>query len=420
MQPGRLPIDQNRIRVSGGVSDSGPEIILPLSVNADLGLDVHVTNGGSGGTASTYGASFPTIGTAVGAEYGGNMVALNEDSSGNLLVNVAAGGTAGTQYTDGGTPPTHPIGNALVWNNSGTWEAVSAAEPLPVTASLSLSNYALETGGNLATTATNTTNLTLAQGSTTSGQVGNLTLTATTTSAPTYTTAKSNPLSTDTAGNLRVSVLNTPAVTLASTTITGSVAVTGTFYQTTQPVSGTFYQTTQPVSLATNTPTLQSGSTTAVTQTTASNLLAEAYLFDYTGNGIHSTSNALNVSANITGGSIANTSFAVTNAGTFAAQAAQSGSWTVGTTSAAINVGQTTVSTSAVQVSASSTVPTNGILIGGLSANSASIFVGGSGVTTSNGVELLPGSSLPFTCNLNTLYIISAASTTDKIWYNVT
>jgi hypothetical protein len=33
-----------------------------------------------------------------------------------------------------------------------------------------------------------------------------------------------------------------------------SLAVTGTFWQTTQPVSGTFWQTTQPVSLATNTP----------------------------------------------------------------------------------------------------------------------------------------------------------------------
>lgn len=40
------------------------------------------------------------------------------------------------------------------------------------------------------------------------------------------------------------------------------------------PVSGTFFQTTQPVSLATNTPTLQPGSTTAVTQSTASNLNA--------------------------------------------------------------------------------------------------------------------------------------------------
>lgn len=69
-------------------------------------------------------------------------------------------------------------------------------------------------------------------------------------------------ISTDTAGDVNVNVLNTPAVTLASTTITGSVAVTGTFWQATQPVSGTvavsgsvavtgtFFQATQPVSIA--------------------------------------------------------------------------------------------------------------------------------------------------------------------------
>ena len=87
---------------------------------------------------------------------------------------------------------------------------------------------------------------------------------------------------------------------------------------------------------------------------------------------------------------------------------------------ATINVNRQTVSTTAVQLSATSTVPTNGIIVGALSTNSASIFIGGSGVTTSNGAELTPGSSLPFTCNLNTLYIISAASTSDKAWYNVT
>lgn len=93
---------------------------------------------------------------------------------------------------------------------------------------------------------------------------------------------------------------------------------------------------------------------------------------------------------------------------------------TVGTTSATVNVGQKTVSTSAVQIIVTSTIPTNGILIGALSTNAASIFIGGSTVTTNTGVELLPGASQPFTCNLNTLYIISVASTSDKIWYNVT
>lgn len=97
----------------------------------------------------------------------------------------------------------------------------------------------------------------------------------------------------------------------------------------------------------------------------------------------------------------------------------QSDAWTVGTTSAVVNVGQQTVNTSAVQISTSSVIPTNGILIRALSTNSASIFVGDSGVTTSTGFELVAGETTSFTCDLSTLYIISVASTTDKICWNV-
>lgn len=53
----------------------------------------------------------------------------------------------------------------------------------------------------------------VAQGSTTSGQTGNLTQGAVTTAAPTYSTGTTNPLSMDTAGNLRVSAVITPSGT---------------------------------------------------------------------------------------------------------------------------------------------------------------------------------------------------------------
>jgi len=59
--------------------------------------------------------------------------------------------------------------------------------------------------------------LNLAQGSTTSGQTGPLVQTATTTAAPTYTTAKTNPLSTTTGGGLRVDV-----TTLGGASFTGN------------------------------------------------------------------------------------------------------------------------------------------------------------------------------------------------------
>lgn len=74
----------------------------------------------------------------------------------------------------------------------------------------------------------------LAQASTTSGQLGALVMGATTTAAPVYTTATTNPLSIDTAGNLRVSATQgvvpvvltyfTDAAVATSATVTHSVA----------------------------------------------------------------------------------------------------------------------------------------------------------------------------------------------------
>lgn len=85
------------------------------------------------------------------------------------------------------------------------------------------------------------TGLQVAQGSTTAGQKGGLTLGAVTTAAPTYTTAQTSPLSLTTAGALRVD---------------GSAI--------TQPVSGTFWQATQPISAASL--PLPSGAATAAKQ----------------------------------------------------------------------------------------------------------------------------------------------------------
>lgn len=68
----------------------------------------------------------------------------------------------------------------------------------------------------LATSANQPTNA--AQGSTTSGQTGPLTQCAATTAAPTYTTAQTNPLSCDTAGNVRVNVVTATGLTQGSTT----------------------------------------------------------------------------------------------------------------------------------------------------------------------------------------------------------
>ena len=76
------------------------------------------------------------------------------------------------------------------------------------------------------------------------------------------------PIGTNTIGKVGIDQ-SIPGTTNAVLLTNANIAVTGTFFQTTQPVSiatmpttpvtGTFFQATQPVSLATNTPTIAAG-----------------------------------------------------------------------------------------------------------------------------------------------------------------
>lgn len=96
-----------------------------------------------------------------------------------------------------------------------------------------------------------------------------------------------------------------------------------------------------------------------------------------------------------------------------------SASVTVTNTSANLYAGQQTVSTSQVQVSSSSHTLSNGIIVKALSTNSAAVYVGLTGVTTSTGDIIEPGEARGYAVNnTNLLYIISAASTTDKISFS--
>src|SRR6185503_13938427 len=109
-------------------------------------------------------------------------------------------GTAGTASADVITVQGIASMTALKVDGSAVNQPVSGT----ITANIGTTNgLALDTSVN---------GLLVAQASTTSGQLGPLVQTATTTSAPTYTTAKTNPLSTDTSGNLRTSVNNTVTV----------------------------------------------------------------------------------------------------------------------------------------------------------------------------------------------------------------
>ena len=128
--------------------------------------------------------------------------------------------------------------------------------------------------------------------------------------------------------------------------------------------------------------------------------------------------NSANAASNTTGAGLLGVGNMIFDGTNWQKQTTTTAMGTVGTTSAVVNVGQQTSNTSAVQLSASSTVPTNGIILQAIAANTGKIYLGGSGVTTSTGFELQAGQAISFTCNLNTIYVIGT-NNTDKVCWSV-
>lgn len=164
---------------------------------------------------------------------------FNQDVNGNIG-NAGSVTTAAPSYTNG-------TYNAL----SLTLTGLLRVDGSSVTQPISASTLPLPTG---AATEATLAKLTLAQGSTTSGQTGALVLGAVTTAAPTYTTAQSSPLSLTTAGALRVDA-------------SGS----------TQPVSGTVtivQPTGTNLHVVVDASALPTGAATSALQTTGNSTLA--------------------------------------------------------------------------------------------------------------------------------------------------
>jgi len=94
------------------------------------------------------------------------------------------------------------------------------------------------------------------------------------------------------------------------------------------------------------------------------------------------------------------------------------GTWT---TSGPVT-GQSSASVTTIQMTATSSVPINGILVGGVSSNVYSVWAGASGVASvgaTGGVEVQPGGIVPFTCgNVNQIYIVGS-NNTDIVWWSV-
>jgi hypothetical protein len=149
--------------------------------------------------------------------------------------------TAGALRVDG-SAVTQPVSGTIAV--TGTVPVTQSTSPWVISGTVSTTGTVAITGTvtanagtNLNTSAlaldTSVTGLQVSQASTSSGQNGTLIQGAVTTSAPSYTTAKTNPLSLNTSGGLRVDgsgvtqpVSGTVAIT-GSTSVTGTVAVTG-------------------------------------------------------------------------------------------------------------------------------------------------------------------------------------------------
>jgi hypothetical protein len=217
-----------------------------ISLDGSGNLNVNVAAGGaSGGTSSSFGSAFPATGTAIGAKdsAGTNMAALNLDASGFLKVNVAAGGGAGGTSSSFGAafPATGTAAGGKVVNSTPTLTNGNMEAPELTTAGRLIVDGSQVTQPVSGTVTSNigTTNglaldatvsaLQVAQGSTTSGQKGGLVEGAVTTAAPSYTTAQTSPLSLTTAGALRTDSSGT------TQPVSGTVAATQSGTWTVQP-----------------------------------------------------------------------------------------------------------------------------------------------------------------------------------------
>lgn len=200
-----------------GGNKSGNLVGLALDSSGNLNVNV-AAGGASGGTSSSYGSAFPATGTAIGASDGTNMQGLLVESSSNknLRVGIYSGAN---EVTVTGANALKVDGSAVTQPVSGTfWQATQ-----PVSGTITAN---IGTSGSLALDAT-VAKLTVAQSAALGSNTGPMIQGSVTTASPSYTTGNINPISLTTAGALRVDAS-----------------------ATTQPVSGTFWQATQPISAA--------------------------------------------------------------------------------------------------------------------------------------------------------------------------
>lgn len=246
------------VTAAGGVQVDGSGVTQPVSA-ASLPLPTGASTAANQTTAnttlSTISTNTPAVGQATMAASSPVVIASNQSSvpvslSGNVTVvqptgtnlhTVIDSGTvtiSGTSPVSGTVTAVQPTGTNLhVVVDSAPTTAVTgtffqATQPVSGTVTANIG-----TSGALALNSS-VTGLQVAQGSTTSGQNGDLVQAAVTNTAPAYTTAQTSPLSMDTLGNLRVRQVSAP-LTVSTTAATG-VGVTVTL----PAVAAQFHQIT--------------------------------------------------------------------------------------------------------------------------------------------------------------------------------
>lgn len=162
----------------------------------------------------------------------GNSSPLQLDNAGNLLVNIKAGASSGA-VAQGSTTS----------GQSGGLTQAAVTTSAPTYSTATTNPLSMDTSGNLRVTVTGAVGL--AQGSTTSGQTGSMVMGAVTTAAPSYTTAQTSPVSLTTTGDLRTVFSNASIAATQSgawnvTNISGTVSLpTGAATAAKQPALGT-------------------------------------------------------------------------------------------------------------------------------------------------------------------------------------
>lgn len=127
--------DSNRVTTLLAVQSD--DLITPILLAADPLTNRLLVNAVISGSLTTSGVIVDGVSSTIKATVAdlpdsNPLATMIVDANGDQIVSFGGG----TEYTDGGTPPTHPVGGVLIYDNAGTWASVSNTNKLPVNTGL--------------------------------------------------------------------------------------------------------------------------------------------------------------------------------------------------------------------------------------------------------------------------------------------